>query len=985
MSGELYNIRKIMLRGTELSKMDSDVLSNYDDKKTVLSSYLVKKLISQSAAKSSEFDNSITSEQEMWQIKTLTKETITEASVFEQEEGVKMYPIKLESGVIEDTLDNLSLKSVILSKNVETNAFEYKDWKFSDVKDFYSSVYPKQFSTDGEVEKLGLMVVDFSVMNLQQLSEIHIPKLIKVNIPNDQGYYDSHWFIPIAINTPIINKSILIDAPSAVIVNPQKTDNHYESGTDKISSDLTPSTETATELAHSYEYILHNTLGTMNVDTQYTNVTITSQDGYDTIDLKDTTTNHPYIQISDSTNTKKPKTVQDVEFKNQGSEVTVSLKTIHTDNYLFMLDKQPITTFAEVSNGTDLIVDGVVKQESLKILIDGDKIGLDSIVPGGDRTYCNSVEYTVDGVKHKLETTKSLHIYDSIDVRIRMYQFTCGKEQKLTSCLPTKLFIETVNGYSIPSSFISKYGDNILTCAYSDNIANDFYSLHVPAYYQTVALQKLDTLSLTDKKMIMYEKACIIVPKDAQISVDYTEMYAPNCNFNIIILEPSYLIKMKGTLSKPVDRHRYLNMEDYLMELPYRHYNNMLMDSLFSRSYENYDQTYKLVVEKYDDGTFVYADGVIPLSATTSTGEKKAVDKYLIATKLVDEKQNILTLSNTKKSNGNTPYNLSIGVDTIKENEEVKPVHINITNLDHGLDVFGTSAESKVEIELPIIDISSETTIIKQATPPEGMSLLTADKITIHSNNFINYYNTDTNSGDVVVNENRTITKIPTHIKSDENNKPIKAILKIDKTAIGPDLKTKEVREKMCPEVVSSPITLYTLGEAGWSATGQYANIQDGTILTTKPTNIFTKVLVPKDGLDDLDNYKNDWLIAYAKMLRLIYPSDLYLHLSKVHAEAQTRIDNIEIPASVNSPPSPGANAATQILSELYNSCDHSLLITGTARKISVLKTEVDSTWPDDQKKVFYRIYNEKVALAEHELRNNYATTDKITDVIDFY
>lgn len=33
MSGELYNIRKIMLRGTELSKMDSDVLSNYDDKK----------------------------------------------------------------------------------------------------------------------------------------------------------------------------------------------------------------------------------------------------------------------------------------------------------------------------------------------------------------------------------------------------------------------------------------------------------------------------------------------------------------------------------------------------------------------------------------------------------------------------------------------------------------------------------------------------------------------------------------------------------------------------------------------------------------------------------------------------------------------------------------------------------------------------------------------------------------------------------------
>lgn len=116
----------------------------------------------------------------MWQIKTLTKETITEASVFEQEEGVKMYPIKLESGVIEDTLDNLSLKSVILSKNVETNAFEYKDWKFSDVKDFYSSVYPKQFGTDGEVEKLGLMVVDFSVMNLQQLSEIHIPKLIKV-------------------------------------------------------------------------------------------------------------------------------------------------------------------------------------------------------------------------------------------------------------------------------------------------------------------------------------------------------------------------------------------------------------------------------------------------------------------------------------------------------------------------------------------------------------------------------------------------------------------------------------------------------------------------------------------------------------------------------------------------------------------------------------------------------------------------------------
>ena len=43
-----------------MSKMDSEVLSNYDDKKTVLSSYLIKQMIAKAAANGTEFDNSIT-------------------------------------------------------------------------------------------------------------------------------------------------------------------------------------------------------------------------------------------------------------------------------------------------------------------------------------------------------------------------------------------------------------------------------------------------------------------------------------------------------------------------------------------------------------------------------------------------------------------------------------------------------------------------------------------------------------------------------------------------------------------------------------------------------------------------------------------------------------------------------------------------------------------------------------------------------------
>lgn len=991
MSGELYNVRKIMLRGTELSKMDSDVLSNYDDKKTVLSSYLVKKLISQSAAKSTEFDNSITSEQEMWQIKTTTKEKITETSVFQQEEGVKMYPIKLTSGNVEDALKDVAMSDVIMYKKERMGTYDRKPWKFEDVKDFYSSVYPNQFGENGTVEKLGLMVVDFSVMDLQQLSEIHIPKLIKIDIPNDANYYDSHWFIPVAIKTPVINKSILIDAPSAIIINPQQTDGHYVSGVDNINFSHYPSDEEATDLTTSYEYILEVGKGIITESqTIGENITIDSYEGYNSIGIDFTDTNHPIIKLSDTTNVKETITVSEVTYTFESKSIT--LKTVHTDKYLFALDKKLIKTFKKVTGATAVIADGTSLSGTFDIGLYEDKIAVyTKDQPDSINELYYKVQYTLEGETHVLESNYSSHIYDSIDVKIRVSQFACGKDQELTANVPTKLYVETINGYAIPSAFIAKYGDNILTCAYSDNIANNFYSLNAPAYYHTVAFQKLKIFKNSNKHMIMYDKACVIVPKDAEIDFDYTEMYAPNCSFNIIVLEPSYLLKMKGTLSKPIDRQRYLNMEDYLMELPYRHYNNMLMNTLFTRSYENYDQTYKLVVDKYDDGTFVYADGVIPLSSTTSTGDKKSVDKYFIASKLVDENQNVWKMGDKKMtvSGGVTSwetYHTRIGVETTKENGKVKPVHINMTDLQRGLDIFGTTEEAEVEVELPILDLSnSSMSILRQKeTAPNGMTLLTADKITIHANNFINDYNTDTKFGDVEVNENGRITKVPEHICSDEDNTPIKAVLKIDETAIGPELQINEVRTKMCQTVVDSPITLYTLGEAGWTSEGLYANLSDGTTLTRNPVNMFTKVLVPKKGLEQ-PGYKSDWLIAYAKMLRLILPGGMFAHLNAVPLEAQTQIDDVDIPATVNDPPSQGSTAATSIFYDLYNQCNRDLLITGTARKISALKTEVEQSWPDDQITIFNTIYNDKIVQAEREFRDKYATEDKLTDIIDFY
>lgn len=790
-----------MLRGTEMSKMDSEVLSNYDDKKTVLSSYLIKQMIAKAAANGTEFDNSITSEQEMWQVKLKEKQDITEFSILEQEEGVKMQPIKLKTGKVEEETSNVILEQVILKKNdshddriSETNG----DWSFSEVADFYSSVYPHQFGDNGEVEKLGLMIVDFSTMNLQKLSEIHIPKLIKIEIPNADGYYDKHWFIPVAMKTPIINKSILIDAPSVLVINPVPVAKSGEEKVDHYESDKLGVSHYTTE-ENGDIYIDEN--GTYHYPKTFVDINITQADG-------------SYIETTSSF---------------YGTRKYASGKILKNGMYIIVTLDDPEDT-------------GYYANEEI-------------------------IKYKANAAdtEHVLRLTEIPESAETIDVRIRVSQFTCGETSKvvdretivtlypLKATVSSKLVVETINHFSNPSAFVAENEIGVLSCAYTDGVANGAYTLPIPSYYKTVCLEKLDRLGWKDvydreTKMILCRYACVIVPKGAKIDVDYTQMQGGFNNFNIIVLEPSYLLKMEGPINRPINRHKYLNMEEYLMELPYRHYNNMLMDKLMTRTYENYDQTYKLVVEKnYDTKTFKYNDYVTPLAIRdTKTGIKTVIDKYYLASHLVDENQKILNFDGVSR--------LKIGVEKIMENGEVKPIEINISENIYGFDVLGlfqSEADAKVEIEVPIIDLGKNTVFMENSDfdTDNKKPLLKAENVIIHSDNFINYFNEDTKEGDVIVRESdEKIIYIPTHIHSqdvrvtppgygpnqvNEVIPTIPATIKIDTVAIGPHIKTASIRDKMvATENVDSPITLYTFGEAGWSKKGKYITTAD--IVMTK-------------------------------------------------------------------------------------------------------------------------------------------------------
>lgn len=880
MSGELYNVRKIMLRGTEMSKMDAEVLSNYDDKKTVLSSYLIKKMIAQSAAKGTEFDNSITSEQEMWQIKLTEKQEITKFSIFEQEEGVKIQPILLASSA--NVLDIGPFTYVAIETAIITHT-DYKattldKWSFNDVKDFYESVYPHQFGSEGEVKKLGLAVVDFSEMNLQELSEIHIPKLIKVEVPNDQNFYDSVWFIPVAMKTPVINKSILIDAPSVLVINPVSQD---EDGEEYYSYDtLGVSNQVSSEDAGQPRvYDETGAVSSLSPTAPITVDTITyppeATNNYTTIRVDTESEPTPIITLEGESVSSI--TVSKVVYTVVGSTDVKSfeIKTIEA-KFVESETGEKVTTnkgFApnvivsptvpagydwidvDVTTNPDSPVIEIVKSGSL------DKISVSKVVykltEGGDN----------QSFEIKPETVSLL-----IDVNVRVSQFACGASQ-LEASVPAKLSVETVSYCSNPSAFHAVNGAKTYACAYCDGVVKSSFTLPIPAYYQTVALEKLETLEWVTpaQKEIMYNKACVIVPKDSEISVDYTQMYGTTCDFNILVLEPKYLFKMTGTLSKPVDRHRYLNMEDYLMELPYRHYNNMLMDSLFCRSYENFDQTYKLVVEKdASKMTFNYVDGVVPLAVTDSrTAGKTAVDKYLLATKLVDENQKVYTLDTSKR--------LSIGVEDIDHQ-----VKISVTDVSKGFDVYGFKYDTEVEIEVPIIDLGANVVFLDgDNEAPAGMLKLGSDNLKIHVNNFINDYDPEHPESDVTVvtyeeggETKYKITAVPTHVKSQTSGQrpgAIPATIVIDEAAIGPDVKTADVREAMIEDTVASPITLYTLGEAGWAEDGTYVNKNPESEITL--IKFFARVLVPKAGLagykDDDEDIKADWRKAFARMLRL--------------------------------------------------------------------------------------------------------------------
>lgn len=813
-----------MLRGTEISKMDSEIISNYDDKKTILSSYLIKQLIAKNKPASSGGMNSVVSEQEMW---TISASTISETSIFEQEEGITMQPIKFSTGNIEETFNNVILENVIL--NVEGNTITAnRNWSFNEVKDYYTSTY-KNFS---DVSKIGLLVVDASHL---QTSEINIPALVKIN--------DSHYFVPVALKTPTINKNTIINGSSILIFNPKITGNIYLSndlGVSNEISSLEPSNFTI-----DYNVIIDEKGKIQSDDTKtISNVNITEPthpSEYNTIKYKNVLSGNPKLYITNSDETLEPINVNSVSYDDGTAK---SFEIIHKKEYEFIKDGD-LVMFFDNFNVENIKIDDVEQPTSNY-----------TVYPGNDSIIIINNTETIHANKIETSTT-TISVYKNlkpININIRVSQF--ASHEPVVSIYPSKLTVETLNYNSNPSAFISE-NEIIYSSSYIDHLTQNALSFPVPKYFVTVCFEKLDNLYLTlnnvQKPMILNREATVIVPKDSKITVNYLQMYQ-ECKFNIFIFEEKYFdVIDKGILENPVNRYHYVNMEDYMMDLPYRDYNNLLSDTLFSRTYENYDQTYKLqVVKDYQNGTFHYIENVKPL---------RKFNKYYIATTLTDENQNVLTLDRTQR--------LQITV----ENDITIKMHDSI----EGFDIYGTSNDAKPTIEIPYLDLSKDIVYINNSNVPLNLNII--DDITIKCGNFKNYFDEYTETGDVQVDveSERGIAFIPIHIHS-STNQTIPATIKIEESAILPELKTDAFRDSMKTFFVKQPFTLFTLGESGWfneyyvPMYSGYSSLYIPYSNTLTPKNIFSKVLIPKNGLANFATKESEWRMAFAHSLRLVYP-----------------------------------------------------------------------------------------------------------------
>lgn len=816
-----------MLRGTEISKMDSEIISNYDDKKTILSSYLIKQLIAKNKPTSSGGMNSVVSEQEMW---TISASTISETSIFEQEEGITMQPIKFSTGNIEETFNNVILENVIL--NIDGNTITTnRNWNFNEVKDYYTSTY-KNFS---DVSKIGLLVVDASHL---QTSEINIPALVKITVLND-----SHYFVPVALKTPIIDKNTIINGSSILIFNPKITGNIYLSNDLGVSNTISNS-EPANFIT-DYNVIIDEKgkIQTNDIKT-ISNVNITEPthpSEYNTIKYENILSGNPKLYITNSDETLEPINVNSVSY----DDGTVkSFEIIHKKEYEFIKDGG-LVMFFDNFNVENIKIDDVEQPTSNY-----------SVYPGNDSIIIINNTETIHANKIETSTT-TISVYKElkpININIRVSQF--ASYEPITSIYPTKLTIETLKYNANPSAFISE-NEVIYSSSYIDHLTQNALSFPVPKYFATICFEKLDKLFLNvdsvERPMILNREASVIIPKDSKITVNYLQMYQ-ECKFNIFIFEEKYFdVIDKGILENPINRYHYVNMEDYMMDLPYRDYNNLLSDTLFSRTYENYDQTYKLqVVKNYQNGTFHYIENVKPL---------RKFNKYYIATTLTDENQNVLTLDRTQR--------LQITV----ENDNTIKMHDSI----EGFDIYGTSNDVKPTIEIPFLDLSKDIVYINNSNVPLNLNII--DDITIKCGNFKNYFDEYTETGDIQLDEesNDGITFIPTHIHS-STNQTIPATIKIEEFAIPLELKTDAFRDSMKTFFVKEPFTLFTLGDAGWF-NGYYDPFYPGynslyipysNVLT--PKNIFSKVLIPKNGLANFATTELEWRMAFAHSLRLVYP-----------------------------------------------------------------------------------------------------------------
>lgn len=207
----------------------------------------------------------------------------------------------------------------------------------------------------------------------------------------------------------------------------------------------------------------------------------------------------------------------------------------------------------------------------------------------------------------------------------------------------------------VANSFISlnqttvEYGSRLIsTGSLLSSVPYNFTSVVVPTGTYALGITKYNLSTERFYSQFLNPTCEVVIPEGCQCSSNIMEMKTSvdgenvlnivYATYKLIIMNPEYTkILMNATLTQqiPTSKNKFLNTEDYMMDFPYRHHQNVITDTNFSRDLEDYDQTYKLgLVKNKETKRFSYTNRCV------SDRVDRAPTTIYFADTLVDDEMN---------------------------------------------------------------------------------------------------------------------------------------------------------------------------------------------------------------------------------------------------------------------------------------------------------------------------------------------------------